>query len=54
MAQRHTRSTFAGERKESGEGDSWSPARLYRVRGLGELHGPLAKLTEKLAQPGSG
>jgi hypothetical protein len=27
---------------------------LCRVRGLGELHGPLAKLIEQLAQPGSG
>jgi hypothetical protein len=46
MAQRLTRSTFAGERKEFGDGDSGSPARLCRVRGLGELHGPLGKLTE--------
>jgi hypothetical protein len=28
--------------------------RLCHVRGLGELHGPLAKLTEQLTQPGSG
>jgi hypothetical protein len=28
--------------------------RLCRVRGLGELHGPLAKLTEQPAQTGSG
>jgi hypothetical protein len=28
--------------------------RLCRVRGLGKLHGPLAKLTERLARPGSG
>jgi hypothetical protein len=53
MAQRLTRTTFVGERKESGEGDSGSPARLCRVRGLAELQGPLAKLTEQLAQPGS-
>jgi hypothetical protein len=46
MAQRLTRSTFVGERKKSGEGDSGSPVRLCRVRGLGELHGSLAKLTE--------
>jgi hypothetical protein len=38
----------------SGEGDSGSPARLFRVRGLGELHRPQAKLTEQLAQPRSG
>jgi hypothetical protein len=31
-----------------------SPVRLCRVRGLGKLHGPLAKLTERLARPGSG
>jgi hypothetical protein len=28
--------------------------RLCRVRGLGKLHGPLAKLTERLAWLGSG
>jgi hypothetical protein len=28
--------------------------RLCRVRGLGKLHGPLAKLTERLAQLGGG
>jgi hypothetical protein len=54
MAQRLTRTTFAGEWKESGEGDSGSPARLCQIRGLRELYGPLAKLTEQLAQPGSG
>jgi hypothetical protein len=54
MAQRLTGSTFAGERKKSDEGDSGSPVMLYRVRGLEELHGPQAKLTEQLAQPGSG
>ena len=54
MVWRLTRSTFVGERKESGEGDSGSPVRLCRVRGLGELHGFQAKLTEQLAQPGSG
>jgi hypothetical protein len=46
MAQRLTRSTFVCERKKSGEGDSGSPVRLCRVQGLGELHGPLAKLTK--------
>jgi hypothetical protein len=53
MAQRLTRSTFAGGRKKSSEGDSGSPVRLCRVRGLGELHGSLAKLTKQLAQTGS-
>jgi hypothetical protein len=36
------------------EGDLGSPVRLCRVRGLGKLHGPLAKLIERLAQPGGG
>jgi hypothetical protein len=54
MAQRLTRSTFAGERKKSGEGDSGSLVRLCRVRGLGELHRSLAKLNKQLAQTGSG
>jgi hypothetical protein len=54
MAQRLTRSTFAGERKKSGKGDSGSPVRLYQVRGLEELHGNLAKLAELPAQTGSG
>jgi hypothetical protein len=54
MAQRLTWSTFAGERKKSGEGDSGSLVRLCRVRGLGELHGSLVKLTQQLAQTGSG
>jgi hypothetical protein len=54
MAQRITWSMFARERKKSGEGDSGSPVRLCRVRGLEELHGPLAKLTEQPARTGSG
>jgi hypothetical protein len=54
MAQRLTWSTFVGERKKSGEGDSGSLVRLYRGRGLGELHGSLAMLTEQLAQTESG
>ena len=54
MAQRLTRSTFAGERKKSGEGDSGSPVRLCRVRGLGELHGSLAKLAELISRTGDG
>jgi hypothetical protein len=45
---------FAGERKKFGEGDLGSLVRLCRVRGLGELHGSLAKLAELLAQTGSG
>jgi hypothetical protein len=54
MAQRLTRSMFVDENKKSGEGDSGSPVRLYRVRGLGELHGSLSKLVEPLVQTGSG
>jgi hypothetical protein len=34
---------------ESSEGDPGSPVRLCQVRGLGKLHGPLAKLTKRLA-----
>jgi hypothetical protein len=33
-------------RPKSGEDDLGSPVRFCRVRGLGKLHGPLAKLTE--------
>jgi hypothetical protein len=54
MEQRLTLSTFAGERKKSGEGDSGSPVRLCQVRGFGELHGSLAELTELLVQTGGG
>jgi hypothetical protein len=39
MAQRLTRTTFTGERKESGEGDSGSLARLCRVRGASRAFG---------------
>jgi hypothetical protein len=46
MAQRLTRSTFVDGRKKSGEGDSGSPVRLCRFRGLRELHGSLAKLNK--------
>jgi hypothetical protein len=49
-----TRSTFAGERKKSGKGDSGFPVRLRWVWELGELHGSLAKLTELLAWTRSG
>jgi hypothetical protein len=38
----------------SDEGDPGSLVRLYQVRGLGKLHGLLAKLTERLAWLGSG
>jgi hypothetical protein len=54
MAYQIVRFTCGGGWPKSVEGDSGSPARLCRVRGLGKLHGLLAKLTERLVQPGSG
>jgi hypothetical protein len=44
-AHRIARSTRGRGRPNSGEGDPGSPVRFYRVRELGKLHGPLAKLT---------
>jgi hypothetical protein len=52
MTHRITRSTRAGGRPKFGEDDLGSPVRFYRVRALGRLHGPLAKLTEGQAQLG--
>ena len=52
MAHRRARSTRAGGRPKSGEGDLGLPVKFCRVRGLGELHGPMAELTEALAQHG--
>jgi hypothetical protein len=43
----------AGGRPKSGEDDLGSPVKFCRVRGLGKLHGLLAKLTERLARLGS-
>jgi hypothetical protein len=54
MAHRIARSTRADGRPKSGEDDLGSLVRFRRVRALGKLHGPLAKLTERLAQPGGG
>jgi hypothetical protein len=54
MAHRIARSTRGCGRPKSDEGDPRSPVRLCRVRGLGKLDGPLAKLTERLAWLGSG
>jgi hypothetical protein len=54
MAHRIARSTRGCGRPKSGEGDLGSSVRLWRVRGLGKLHGPLAKLTERLARLGGG
>ena len=53
MAYRIARCTRGRGRPKSGEGDPGSPVKFYWVRELGKLHGPLAKLTEGLAQLGS-
>jgi hypothetical protein len=50
MAHRRARSTRAGGRLKSGEGDLGLPVKFCQVRGLGELHGPMAELTEALAR----
>jgi hypothetical protein len=47
------RSTRAGGRPKSGEGDLGPPVRFCRVRGLGKLHGLMVKLAEWLARLGS-
>jgi hypothetical protein len=47
-------STCGHGRPKSSEGDLGSPVRFYRVRELGKLYGPLAKLTEWLARLGCG
>jgi hypothetical protein len=52
MAYRRARSTRGGGRPKSGEGDLGLPVKFCRVRGLGKLHGPMAKLTEALARLG--
>jgi hypothetical protein len=54
MACRIARSTRASGRPKSGEDDLGSPVRFCRVRALGKLHGPLAKLTKGQAQLGRG
>jgi hypothetical protein len=54
MAHRIARSTRGHGRPKSGEGDPGSPLRFCRVRGLGKLHGPLAKLSERQARLGRG
>jgi hypothetical protein len=53
MSYRIARSTRAGGRPKSNEDDLGSPVKFCRVRGLGKLHGLLAKLTEWLAWLGS-
>jgi hypothetical protein len=54
MAHRIARSTRDRGRLKSGKDDLGSPVRFCRVRELGKLHGPLAKLTEGQAQLGRG
>jgi hypothetical protein len=50
MAHWRAWSTRGGGRPKSGEGDLGLPVKFCRVRGLGELHGPMAELTEALAR----
>jgi hypothetical protein len=54
MAHRIARSTRGRGRLKSNEDDLGSPMRFCRVRELGKLHWPLAKLTEGQAQLGRG
>jgi hypothetical protein len=54
MAHRIARSMRGRGRPKSSEDDLGSPVRFCRVRKLGKLHGPLAKLTEGQAQLGRG
>jgi hypothetical protein len=54
MAHRIARSTRGHGQPKSGEGNLGSPVRFCRVRELGKLNGPLAKLTEGQAQLGRG
>jgi hypothetical protein len=52
MAYRRARSTRGGGRPKSGEGNPGFPVKFCRVRGLGKLHGLMAKLTKGLARLG--
>jgi hypothetical protein len=54
MAHWIARSTRGRRRPMSGKDDLGSPVRFCRVRELGKLHGPLAKLTEGQTQLGRG
>jgi hypothetical protein len=54
MAHRIARSMRGRGRPKSGEGDLGSPVRFCRVRELGKLYGPLAKLTGWQARLGRG
>ena len=52
MAHRSAQSTRAGGRPKSCEVDLRLPLKFCQVRGLGKLHGPMAELSEVLAQLG--
>jgi hypothetical protein len=52
MAHRSARSTRAGGRPKSSEVDLRLLVKFCQVRGLGNLHGPMAELTEALARLG--
>jgi hypothetical protein len=52
MAYRRARSTRGGGRPKSGEGNLGLSVKFCRVRGLGKLHGLMAKLTEGLVRLG--
>jgi hypothetical protein len=54
MSHRIARSTRVHRRPKSGEGNLGSTVRFCRVRELGNLYGPLAKLTEGQTQLGRG
>jgi hypothetical protein len=52
MDYRRARSTRGGGRPKSGEGDLGLLVKFCLVRGLGKLHGLMAKVTEGLARLG--
>jgi hypothetical protein len=52
MAYRTARSTRSGGRPKFDKGDLGLLVKFYQVRGLGKLHGLMAKLTEGLARLG--
>jgi hypothetical protein len=52
VAHRSAQSTRAGGRPKFGEVDLRLLVEFCRVRGLGKLHKPMAKLTEALARLG--
>jgi hypothetical protein len=52
MTHRSAQSTRAGGRPKSGKVDLRLPVKFCQGRGLGNLYGPMAKLTETLARLG--